>query len=397
MIYQVDCSIISSGKKVSATKRRVVWRWGFANEEALEAGKTGVDCRGYEHEVKLVWSIASGKRSIMLDGKEIHYSLGKRAEGKFQFSFNGQRNHIYTIIAYAALPLKSRQGFKQFEMLIDGRSFSSLPRIFELAKGADMQYSYNQRNFALQSAAFVPVSRQESVSSRNSSGSMRENAPQPGRPIEVKQPQDFLSNAMQTEVTQDLLDTSPVLMMDYGNPQVLHQTSASDHDNFNPQQPPSYEDVWSSIMGAYNDNNNGHVSTTVDVNEMHYGMENLQINTAKSLNTVGVIGSEMESPREVSGFEDMLNNLVNIDDISCPVFKNYTPESHQSREKENRTSSLSELKNMHNKESPSPTKEIMKNHSVCQQTNVDALVVYGEPQNNYNTYSFDHQSLHRVW
>ena len=75
-----------------------------------------MQCRGYEHETTLTWSITSGKRLIIDDGKEVHYSIGRRAEGKFQHSWTGSNNHVFTIVAYASPPLSARPGFKQFEL-----------------------------------------------------------------------------------------------------------------------------------------------------------------------------------------------------------------------------------------------------------------------------------------
>ena len=39
-------------------------RFGFSNKEALDSGETGTACRGEEHDVTLIWSVASGKRIV---------------------------------------------------------------------------------------------------------------------------------------------------------------------------------------------------------------------------------------------------------------------------------------------------------------------------------------------
>lgn len=72
--YQIDYQIKGAGKTLGITKKRVTWKFGFANDEALEQGFSGSQCRGSEHEVNFVWSLASGKRQIVVDGKEAHFS-----------------------------------------------------------------------------------------------------------------------------------------------------------------------------------------------------------------------------------------------------------------------------------------------------------------------------------
>lgn len=131
-VYQVDCSFGASGKKVAATKRRIRFRFGFSNAEALEAGATGTACRGEEHEVTLTWSLASGKRTVMADGVEVHYSKGQRAENKFETTFTMNGQHTIKLIAHAAPPLRYVPGFKQFDMQIDGLSYFNMPKIYEL-------------------------------------------------------------------------------------------------------------------------------------------------------------------------------------------------------------------------------------------------------------------------
>ena len=116
-------------------------RWGVVNKDAVEAGETGVSCRGYERDVAFIWSLASGKRVVIDNGKEVHCSIGRVGEITFQHSWIGYNNHVFTIIAYASPPVLARPaGSKQFELLIDGMSFDSLPRIFELGTKNVMKY-----------------------------------------------------------------------------------------------------------------------------------------------------------------------------------------------------------------------------------------------------------------
>jgi hypothetical protein len=136
ILYQIDCCNAASGKTVCATKRRVRWRFGTTNQSALENGAVGVECRGRESDILFSWSITSGKRMIVQDNKEVHYSQGKRAEGKFSFVWSAD-GRMFTLVAYAAPPVQKthRMCGKQFLLLIDNIPFDSLPRMYELGMG----------------------------------------------------------------------------------------------------------------------------------------------------------------------------------------------------------------------------------------------------------------------
>jgi hypothetical protein len=135
-VYQVDCVTENKGKFVSSTKRRIRWRFGFADQQAMQAGKKGTDCRGAEHEVVLVWSLTSGKQLILADGQEVHWAKSN-IKNKMEVSWdmlNG--NHKLQVIAHASSSTifmsseKSKLG--RIDLLIDGRSFSEMPKVFQL-------------------------------------------------------------------------------------------------------------------------------------------------------------------------------------------------------------------------------------------------------------------------
>ena len=50
-VYQIDFSAVACGKNVASSKRRIRWRFGFSNKEALDSGETGTACRGEEREL----------------------------------------------------------------------------------------------------------------------------------------------------------------------------------------------------------------------------------------------------------------------------------------------------------------------------------------------------------
>lgn len=105
-------------------------RFGFANPEALANGETGTACRGEEHDVTIVWSITSGKRLVLADGQEVHYSNNRN--NIFDFSWTMRGNHVLKIVAYASPPVTPIPGFRQYDFMVDGQSFFSFPKVFRL-------------------------------------------------------------------------------------------------------------------------------------------------------------------------------------------------------------------------------------------------------------------------
>eukprot|EP00567_Pseudictyota_dubia_P009033 CAMPEP_0197460968 /NCGR_PEP_ID=MMETSP1175-20131217/55285_1 /TAXON_ID=1003142 /ORGANISM="Triceratium dubium, Strain CCMP147" /LENGTH=293 /DNA_ID=CAMNT_0042996149 /DNA_START=337 /DNA_END=1215 /DNA_ORIENTATION=+ len=129
-VYQIDFTAVASGKRVAATKRRVRWRFGLSNRDALEAGETGTACRGEEHDVTIVWSVTSGKRLILADGQEVHYSTNRG--GVLEYSWTMRGNHVLKVVAHAAPAMSATPGFRQYDLFIDGQSFFNMPKVYEL-------------------------------------------------------------------------------------------------------------------------------------------------------------------------------------------------------------------------------------------------------------------------
>ena len=131
-------------------------RFGFANPEALDAGLTGTACRGEEHDITLVWSITSGKRLVLADGQEVHYSSSRG--GVLDFSWTMRGNHVLKIVAHSAPPLSASPGFRQYDFFVDGQSFFTFPKVFRLGlapgdpRGNGPQASGGYNNYSLSSA-----------------------------------------------------------------------------------------------------------------------------------------------------------------------------------------------------------------------------------------------------
>ena len=129
-LYAIDFTAVACGKRIANTKRRVRWRFGFANPDAIAAGETGTACRGEEHDVTLVWSVTSGKRLILADGQEVHYSNSRSAVLDFSWTMRG--NHVLKVVAHATAPMSAEPGFRQYDFFVDGRSFFSFPKVYRL-------------------------------------------------------------------------------------------------------------------------------------------------------------------------------------------------------------------------------------------------------------------------
>lgn len=89
-----------------------------------------MECRGEEHDITLVWSITSGKRLVLADGHEVHYSNNRSSV--FEFSWTMKGNHVLKIVAHASPPLSEKPGFRQYDFFINGQSFFNMPKMYRL-------------------------------------------------------------------------------------------------------------------------------------------------------------------------------------------------------------------------------------------------------------------------
>jgi hypothetical protein len=57
--YQIDYSVQNTAKTLGFSKKKVLFKFGFANEKSVQSGLTGPACRGSEHELLFIWSLNS--------------------------------------------------------------------------------------------------------------------------------------------------------------------------------------------------------------------------------------------------------------------------------------------------------------------------------------------------
>lgn len=152
-VYQIDFTAVDAGKRVASTKRRIRWRFGFTNQDALASGCTGTECRGEEHDITFIWSIASGKRLVLADGQEVHYSNSRNHV--FDFSWTMRGNHVLKVTAHANAPINAHPNFRQYDFFVDGMSFFSMPKVYRLGL-TDSAPIYESGTLAIAQSSRVP-------------------------------------------------------------------------------------------------------------------------------------------------------------------------------------------------------------------------------------------------
>jgi hypothetical protein len=134
-VYQVDYVAVNCGRIVPSSKRRISFKFGYTNVEALSNGKTGQDCRGSEHEVIITWSLSSGKQAIAFDQHEVFFDVCDSSQTKLSHSWKDGRGHSLEVKVHAAsMSTKAYPDpdWKQYDIIIDGVRFFHRPKIFEI-------------------------------------------------------------------------------------------------------------------------------------------------------------------------------------------------------------------------------------------------------------------------
>lgn len=136
--YQIDHSVQNSAKTIGFSKKKVLFKFGFANDNSLRQGLTGPACRGSEHELLFVWSLASGKRQMFLDNKDVHYS----ESGQNGWTTDRAWQHAFTLrdsgggtyrLHFVSQPVTRENPYaKPFDLRIAGISYFRFNHIYQL-------------------------------------------------------------------------------------------------------------------------------------------------------------------------------------------------------------------------------------------------------------------------
>ena len=137
--YQVDHQVQNAAKTLGFSKKKVHFKFGFASEQAIAEGKAGAACRGSEHEVVFIWSLKSGKRQLLVDGKDVHFSEsgqnGWTADRVWQHSFmlndtpSGERYNVHFI---SQPPRPDLPDLHPFDLRVNGLSYFKFNEIWKL-------------------------------------------------------------------------------------------------------------------------------------------------------------------------------------------------------------------------------------------------------------------------
>lgn len=142
--YQIDHTVTGAGKTIGLTKKRITFKFGFANPKALSEGLSGSGCRGSEHEVVFVLSLSSGKRNVMVDGREVHFSQAGSWERSFDFPFSIRVAGMGSV--RARLIADSAPGAKPYDLLINDMSYFRFSKIYELGTPSMRVSQLDQRH-----------------------------------------------------------------------------------------------------------------------------------------------------------------------------------------------------------------------------------------------------------
>jgi hypothetical protein len=113
---------------------------------------------------------------------------------------------------------------------------------------------------------------------------------------------------------------------------------------------------------------------SVSMNQVQNSMHNLHVETFSKSET----STALVSPTEVSAMDAAMKKLVNMDDVSQPVFKSYSRNSKMSEWEGKENLPLSSLKSSSLKQQKAPVMRSYETYNQQQQQQPDALVVYGE-------------------
>lgn len=346
--YQVDWSHEQSGKKIAATKRRVKFSFGFSNREAIEKGCSGMDCRGEEHEVILVWSLTSGKRLVLADGQEIHFSTGKITENLFETSWTIAGGHNIKLTAYATPPLRSPPGFRQFDLTIDGMSYFNMPKIYQL--GGHIKHSESSNIKANTSApnthfALRPVDRNPPVERSVATNKRREIAPVRIDTSERVPPPavtpDYASQPSFQKTFSEAVVSTPTSQLENMVQRATHLV----RDEFAPvpPSPPTYSDKSQHILSHYTpaaknlaltnapyyanyETNTPSTATLTDVSECDFEESpktDISPTFKPTMAPISLAEMQEHGPEAADELSRAFKSLVNLDDIT---FENDAPE-----------------------------------------------------------------------
>lgn len=312
--YQINYRAKRCGKTITASKRRIIFQFGFSSASAIASGKTAVDCRGEEHDVVLIWSHMSGKRELFMDGRQVHTSKGAMGNSEFMFSW-ALGNHILKIIARGVGEANSRQ----FDLELDGMSYFAFKQIYQLGDASGVQRlalppstTTTARPMQTESMMYKYVGTAVDDDDDDDDGYDAETPPAP----EVRAPVIDLFE-------HDLFDSQPPTQISFPT-----TTFTAMHSGVAP--PPVYDSTSPIRRTVSNNNSMGAMSSydefapvpvaavtpRFDTSQILGAYENTNSNTYTYDPSQAMVPVREESN---SSMDVMTKSLVNLDDIMSPM------------------------------------------------------------------------------
>lgn len=317
--YQINYRAKRAGKHITATKRRITFQFGFSSAESIAAGRTEADCRGEEHEVVLIWSHITGKRQLYMDGREFHMSKAARGNTRFEHSWSITGNHVLKIIANGTPPLgeAARAMHRQFDLELDGMSFFSFCKIYELGTaigaatgGAALDKREIKDHCMPRSTRTTEVVALPALtySYRGAAYEARDDHDYEEEDVQQPSQRPPMPEVTVPRVVVDLFDSQPFTSFPVSSNLPLltsSSTSSSSYDEFAPSTSTyrkPFDSISNDILSAYNYTMNAAPQPTVFI-------ENTPATSCRALVP---LNEEAIDPVSKS-----FMNLVNLDDITA--------------------------------------------------------------------------------
>ena len=246
--YAVDFSVSSVGSIIKQTKRKFVWRFGFTHIPSLLQGKVGVECRGFELELKVIWSCTSGHLEIFLNNEVVHSQSRAshlKLENHLQYMFFipepiFRGGHSIKVEAFA-LAFGEQASEHQYSMFFDGQEYGDFLSICDLGT-EKMLEEYAEALDRIKVSDLLETNSQQSF---NSSRAVRLNT------------WGVQAESSNTYMEKDRCNTWPEMMADRAIDEKrqtdeaillqLHDLSSSQQAN---PQTPTYESVQVPLVSA---------------------------------------------------------------------------------------------------------------------------------------------------
>mmetsp|Transcript_30910 Transcript_30910/g.47385 ORF Transcript_30910/g.47385 Transcript_30910/m.47385 type:complete len:560 (+) Transcript_30910:179-1858(+) len=202
--YQIDFNCSHVARVRSGSKRLISWRFGFCQLDALQEGHVGEKALGKEHEVRLIWSVRSGKVELIWNGRKIQNFVSNvggrsRAPSSVECSWKSKSGVVFRILAHS----EQVREMSQYNLFIEGRSFFTLPFRNQVGMG---DFKFDRMEFALKKMRYVSRERNEELRESHHVGEGDDDVNGRDRwngPMNLDVPADFADHMSSSDISDD--------------------------------------------------------------------------------------------------------------------------------------------------------------------------------------------------